>query len=120
LKEEKMSDENLIKVSAFYNNNSPKGLGFSLVNTSNNLELTINDLIRSYEEAWESANEDERKEMVQIYFNQLNRFATLRAEGKDGDRSEVESLLCLVNIWFLENYGFLESDKYNGCVFLYV
>jgi hypothetical protein len=114
-----MIKKNLVKVSAFYRSNVPNGLGISIVNDNDNLEVLINDLIISYEDDWNSADEKERKEIVEVYFNQLNHYAKLRAEGREGERNDQESIICIMNIWFLENYGFLESDEYNGCVFLY-
>ena len=114
-----MINKNLVKVSAFYRSNVSDGLGISFMNINNNLDVIINDFIKSYVDDWNSANEKERKKIVEVYFNQLNHFAKLRAEDREGERSDEESLICVMNIWFLENYGFLESDEYNGCVFLY-
>jgi hypothetical protein len=114
-----MIKKNLVKVSAYYRSNVPDGLGISIMNINNNLDGIINGFIKSYEDDWKSANDKERKEIIEIYINQLNHYAKLRAEGREGERTDKESLICIMNIWFLENYGFLESDEYNGCVFLY-
>jgi hypothetical protein len=111
--------KNLVKVSAFYRSNLIDGLGISIMNINNNLEDIINAFIKSYEDDWNSADENERKEIVEFYINQLDHYAKLRAEGREGERNDQESLICIMNIWFLENYGFLGSDEYNGCVFLY-
>jgi len=72
-----------------------------------------------YEAEWESAENEKRKEIVEHYFGQLNHFAKMRAEGKENDRTPEESIICILNIIFLEQHGFLKSDEYNGGQLLY-
>jgi hypothetical protein len=110
-----MGKEHLLKVSAFYKNNTPDGIGMIIENTNFDLGKRISDFANSYEKAWESADEEEREKFVDGYFDQLNHFAKFRAQ----DRTQGENFICVINIWFLEKYGFLKSDNFNGCTFLY-
>ena len=105
----------LIKISAFYKNDTPNGIGVLFPDVNTELENNLTDSMKRYEDAWESANDDLRKEYVQGYFNQLEHFSQFRSQG----RSIQENLMCVINIWFLEKYGFLQTDNYNGCQFIY-
>ena len=114
-KKNKKQTEHLINVGAFYQNDTPRGIGIIIENTNFDLEERITNFISSYEEAWISADEIERRELVKTYFHQLDYFAQVRSE----DRSPEQNFICIMNIWFLEKHGFLQSDNFNGCKFLY-
>ena len=110
----------LVRISAFYRSDLLDGLGIIyVVNAHFSPDKVIGDLMKTYEEDWKSAKKENRKKIVEHYFGQLNHFSKLRAEGKDKDRTPEESIICIINIWFLEKYKFLKSDEFNGCVFLY-
>ena len=109
----------LLRVSAYYKNNQTLGLGITIGNAESTLNEMVEKLINSYEADWNSSNKTERKKTVKHYFGQLKHYAKLRAEGKGEKITQEESIICIINIWFLENYGFLKSDEYNGCVFFY-
>jgi len=114
-----MARMNLYQVSAFYKNTTANGIGITIGDPDFELQKMFGEFVDNYEEDWKSADEKEREEIVKIYFDQLNFFAKLRAEGREAEIKQKEYLLCITNIWFLENHGFLESDEFNGCVFLY-
>lgn len=109
----------LFHVSAYYKNDNLHGLGFTLEDNEYRFQESIEKSIQAYEEDWKSLNKKERKEAVKTYFAQLEHFSKLRAEGKGNEIQPQETMICIINIWFLENHGFLKPDEYNGCVFLY-
>ncbi len=110
-----MIEKKLLKVSALYKNDTNNGLGIIIVNTNGDLEDAVVEGIEIYEKAWEDADENMRKEFVTGYFAQLNHYSQCPAE----NRSQEENFTCLWNIYFLEKYGFLETDNFNGFIFLY-
>ncbi|GEM_PF-6451452 len=107
--------KNLIKASALYKNDTTNGIGIIIDNDNNDLEYFVAEGLEAYEKAWEEADENRRKEYISGYFDQLNHYSKYRAK----DRSQEENFTCLWNIYFLEKYGFLETDNFNGCTFLY-
>lgn len=111
----KLNSSNLLKVGAFYKNDISYGIGIMIENTNFDLEDILNNFIKSYEEAWRKADESDRKKLVEGYFYQLDYFAQVRTE----DRSLEQNYICVMNIWFLEKYGFLQTDNFNGCMFIY-
>jgi hypothetical protein len=110
-----MSDKRLLKVSAFYKNDGPNGIGLIIDGGDYDLEGIMCEYAEGYEEAWRVASEFDREKYVAGYADQLKYFGKLRAK----DRSEEQNFTCLMNIWFLEKYGFLTSDDHNGCQFVY-
>jgi hypothetical protein len=69
----------------------------------------------SYEEYWIRANKNERDSWVADCFEQLNQFLHTSPEA----RSFGEGCVALINILFLEKYGYITSDDFNGCIVVF-
>jgi len=109
----------LLSLSAYYKNNKKRGLGFTVMAKNSSLNDQIEEWIKNYEGDWKTSNKEEQKKIVKTYFEQLEHFAKLRGTGREHKMKPQDQMLCIINIWFLENYGFLKSDEYNGCKFVY-
>lgn len=111
-----MKKKRLISASALYKNNAPGGIGFTIENDANDdLNYNINVYIKNYKEAWDDADNGRREEFIKGYFKQLDYYSQFTVE----QRNFEQNMDCMTNIWFLENYGFLKTDNFNGCNFLY-
>ena len=103
----------LTRVEAYYRNDTRNGVG--VIIQGEHLSV-FDDMMRDYEDAWAGADAGQRRDIVGVYFRQLEAWgATTRAQ----DRSERDNYLCALNIAFLEKYGYLQGDQYNGCQFVY-
>ncbi len=111
----KKQEESLLRVSAFYKNDTPNGIGIVIENTNLDLEEYIYKYLINYEQAWEDADDAQRDIFIKAYFDQLNYIAKVRSE----DRDPEHKFLCVINIMFLEKYGFLKADNFNGCELVY-
>lgn len=107
--------EYLLRVEAFYKNDTPNGLGVVIENTSLDLEENIYNYLVSYEQAWNDADNTQREMFIKTYFDQLNYIANIKPEDRDSEHV----FLCVINIMFLEKYGFLKPDNFNGCQLVY-
>ena len=105
-------DRRLIRVEAYYKNNTNNGIGVIL--DGNDLSL-FDEMIRDYEDAWNNADEQRREEFIEIYIRQLEIWGAIAV----AQRSNQDKYLSAVNIAFLEKYGYIQGDKYNGCQFTY-
>ena len=105
-------DSRLTRVEAYWRNDTRSGVG--VIIEGENLSL-FDDMMREYEDAWASADASQRRYIVRVYFRQLEAWGTTRAQ----DRSDRDNYLCALNIAFLEKYGFVQGDQYNGCQFVY-
>lgn len=110
-----MPTKPLLRASALYKNDTQNGIGIILINTTGDLEEILITGIENYEKAWDEADDDMRKKYVSGYFQQLDYFSQFRME----DRDYEQNITCFWNIFFLEKYGFLKADNFNGCAFLY-
>ena len=108
----------LTHASVFYRNDSRNGIGRTF-EANSELRHGIKESIKGCKKLWKASKEEERKQIVKSYFKQLDQLAELGAEGKEKEIDQSYYVIALVNVWFLENHGFLESDEYNGCLFTY-
>jgi hypothetical protein len=109
-----MRKGHLISVSAFYKNNEPSGVGFLQTTEDADLDKVVDRFVKSYEEAWATAGEAERSDLISHYFDQLVEFGTMK-----NDLTQSDCWMGIMNIWFLEKHGFLKPDEFNGCQFSY-
>lgn len=109
-----MRKGHLVAVSAFYKNNVPEGVGFIQTNKDADLDKIVDLFVKNYTEAWKAANKSEREEIVTHYFEQLAEFGAMK-----DDLTQDDAWMGIMNIWFLEAYGFLKPDEFNGCQFMY-
>ena len=105
-------DRRLTRVEAFYKNDTPTGVG--VIIEGEDLAL-FDEMMGDYEQTWCQADASERKNIISIYFKQLETWGMTRA----GDRSDRDNYLCALNIAFLERHNYLQGDQYNGCRFTY-
>ena len=103
----------LISLGAFFRNDTPNGVG--IIMRGEDLQAHFSEMMNRYEEAWMNADSTEKDEIVDTYFEQLR---TVGMTPPD-KRPEEYNLVCAANIAFLEKYGFLDSDQFNGCQFEY-
>ena len=106
------ADSRLIRVEAYYRNDTPTGVG--VIIKGEDLSL-FDEMMRDYEVAWAEADASERSEFVRVYFRQLDAWGTIPAQ----ERSEKDNHLSALNIAFLEKHDFLQGDRFNGCRFTY-
>ena len=53
--------------------------------------------------------------MIKLYFDQLSEYHS----HDETSKAATWDWLMVANIWFLEKYGYLKSDEFNGCVMSY-
>ena len=106
------SDSRLIRVEAYYRNDTPTGVGVTI--EGEDLAL-FDEMMREYEEAWTRADANERERFVRVYFSQLDAWGMKPA----AERSDRDNYLCALNVAFLEQHGHVRGDQYNGCQFTY-
>jgi hypothetical protein len=115
-----MSKPRLYEISAFYKNDKPGGLGFTIRNFDPEFGDNLIKYIGSYENDWKSAKKKEHDKIIEFYFSQLDQIATAIAGGWEKEvTAKGYEILAIANICFLENHGFIRTDEYNGCIFLY-
>ena len=105
-------DSRLTRVEAYYRNDTHTGVG--VIIEGENLSL-FDDMMRDYEDAWAGADANQRRDIVRAYVRQLETLGTTRVQ----DRSDRDNYLCAQSIAFLEKYGYVQGDPYNGCQFVY-
>lgn len=105
----------LLSVSAFWQNNQERGLGFTILDERGDLEATMAILRESYSAMWSTAARVGREgELAFDLRAQLYQFALRKGHLKDE-----EMYLALANIWLLVEMGEMKEDEFNGLQWVY-
>ena len=99
------------KIGYFYKNDVPEGFGGYIEDIDEDYAKYIVESLIVYEKELKSHSEDEQKEIVQHYKQQLER----GREIMKNDDKHWFMLFC--NIWLLEKIGAIVSDDFNGVIF---
>jgi len=100
----------LISVAAFFKHDTDHGIG--VIIPKGQLEFIFNlvlDMIDSWENDWEIADENARMELYNYALGQLEQWGRLGSK-----RSESEGVMAIANIAFLERHGRINPDNFNG------
>jgi hypothetical protein len=105
----------LMQISAFYKNDSPKGLGLTLTEDAGDLNRIISVLQEHWDLMWrESVANSESGQLVNDLRGQLNALS-----GSKDELSFEQGLLVIGNVYLLEKTGSLKPDEYNGLQLVY-
>lgn len=105
----------LFCVAGFYRNDIPGGIGIVFKLLNDDLRKGFSSTTNIYEKTWAKSNSKQKEALVKLYFDQLQEYGTFDESSKTASLD----FLMVVNIWFLERYGYLKSDEYNGCILSY-
>ena len=108
--------KNLNVVLAFYKCNLSGGVSVGFELSDPWMRQEFHNTCEKYQKVWENSNEDERAHWVESYIHQIEAYGAMEPNAREAGWD----WLIMINIWFLEKHGFIESDQFNGCVFAYL
>lgn len=111
-----MATPRLISIAAFWKNDRPEGIGFTITDDAGDLDAILKDLQESWTLMWNEAQAlDDLPRLVTDMRDQLRGIGQRR-----GHLTVKDMLLAIGNIWLLESRGHMVTDEYNGLSLAYV
>lgn len=99
----------VVEIAAYFRGDRPGGLGFIIQPPTDHRERLLS-VVDSMIDAYDDAPADPRDLIEQL--------ETLGALGIEALNDDETVLIALVNIWWLELRGHLETDEHNGVVWV--
>ena len=98
----------LTVITAFWKNDKPYGLGYSVPINDENTCSRFADIFEAYTKHYEDADAADRSSQISEYKEQLDNH-------KEWLHDNPGFEICLIaNVWFLESIGLIDADNFNG------